>query len=828
MTTIALVEKIKRILSDPEGITEEELRALASEYASRCRRVNDKLGRAASCIRAGALCEADRVERDGNLLQEYQTLAFENSGEWREVCRSLGCDVTARLSDENGAELQMFVFSFDESRELFARHRFLATTGASVAERLDVLYQIAVKFSQYPTIVRQIETLERERVNEIERALNDPEKGKEPGFIDAAVAELTAPERLTPAPASLLKKLQAKGRSRQTEQAAAALRLVLDDWANAKLSNSNAKMIEILKYYRSNGYAKYAGLLLPDEREALNVLERESIALERQSKIEANAARRAAQNGAEYRAGSAELEKKGKSASSGSSRGSSRRSSRGKEKTKRKKNAKLPLIVGLSVGAATIAIVLTVALCGAKDGNKKNDPAPHASNSGARNDLAQDASKSAAGSKDAKDAAGAKETNAPDADVDLDADLDAELDESAANPSKKTQTEKNDETSELTSAIGVVKTYKDALKKLAVSDEVAVAQLAEGALDDVEIARTIEIWNRCFDEHKTRSSWIADQEAYEAVAAAVADDSEYKIVPGFEDVKTAVESFKDLGNAGGLESARDTLAAALDRFQEKSYLYYDEGKYVYLTSDPNDKETGASDELERLTSAGEAAAYDLSSAPAERVETIGLSAQYQVFSEAKDRGVLETQDAFEFCDFALNNVKMLASKPSEELDPGVNLVLLNGFTKALAPFPGGDKLAARFNDAAGDFDFDYQFYSFDEQKANASNAEAALQKFAGDDLGALCGEIEETLRAALEASAAPTFPWIGYIDVVGGIPRVQIGDEAPSEGDELWVFRAEDDPVKCGTWRNGASKLNGDRDWDEYRFTPVYARKIAE
>ena len=71
MTNAELVEKIKRILEDPESSTGEEQQEAARVYASRLRKVDEGMRRALGQLNSGALSDAYRIITDGALLEEY-------------------------------------------------------------------------------------------------------------------------------------------------------------------------------------------------------------------------------------------------------------------------------------------------------------------------------------------------------------------------------------------------------------------------------------------------------------------------------------------------------------------------------------------------------------------------------------------------------------------------------------------------------------------------------------------------------------------------------------------------------------------------------------
>ncbi|MDD3588869.1 MAG: hypothetical protein PHO46_01170 [Thermoguttaceae bacterium] len=293
MTTAELIEKIKRILVDPEGLTREDLEALASEYASRCRRLNAKLDRAVACIRSGQLCEAERLERDGKLIDEIQALSFPNADLWRAVCRGAGCDVTAQVSADAATELQLFILDFEGVANVFRQYRRLSLEVAPAKDRLDLLYQLRAKFPKTPTIDNTVAALEKERIEQISEQLKSMDPKNPPKeFILETCEELENPVRTTPAPEQMLQNLRAWrdyiNNMTQIEQ----LKQFVIIWAEAKYNNDEKRMIACLAQYRSSNYAEFLNALSAEEREALDVLSREAQALERKKTAQAELKRK--------------------------------------------------------------------------------------------------------------------------------------------------------------------------------------------------------------------------------------------------------------------------------------------------------------------------------------------------------------------------------------------------------------------------------------------------------------------------------------------------------------------------------------------------------
>lgn len=806
MTTIELVDKIKRILADPEGVTEEELFALASEYATRCRRLNDRLSRAVYCVRTGALCEADRLEREWSLLENFRELTFSGAEDWREVCRSLNCDVAAFASAENAAELQDFCDVYENSRELFSRLRRLAMTAAPLPERLETLYQLYVNFPQHQTLRHSIDTLEKARVEEITLGLKDSANRNSTSFLQESLAELVSPERINRPPRELIDKLNAALDQRQGVDAAARLRDVLERWASAKLDNDDAKMLETLNFYRASGMSSSLKMLTPDEREALSILESESVKLERRRDEERRQAREASRSAssspsrpaappvrrtpppppARNNAAPPPIPSDGGTDEGASSGFAVKRST--EPKARKKRGGKLALLIVVAAVALALFIVVVVVLT-SRSGAADSVPEPSKTETPAES------------SKDKPAAEGDKAPSGSDPKSESKPAADAEL---APAP---TALDGLDAFSvELAGKIGNLSTYKSALEgaTTGVTD-------AQNALIDIGNASIVRGWNECA-AFKNLNGALQDAERFET-ALAIAEDEGLSAIPEHQALKEKLDRWSEFGLEGGLAAAKETLKGALAPFLIETYLYYkpDAGEYVYLTSKPD-----GTTPVQRVLENGMPVEFKEEIASPEK---IGVSTVYTIAQNAASE---DKNDLKSFLDGVLDAIEKTLSATDEEADPCAKLALVDALIAALNRVPGGDEFRTRFDNAYADVvDLDYDFYSVKDQHDSRGGAVKALNSLGS--LPGLCGTLKRSLEADLDLTAE-TYDWIGFIDVLDGKALVNFGSNSPVDGAELYLFHGEDcEAIRVGTTSNGGAKLLPGHDWTKYRWSPVYA-----
>ena len=112
-----IVEQILKALADPESVKYDALKAIAKEYGEACNRLNLGLTKAVVYYSTGNYSEAARVLKEGNLLNEYQTLLFPELEAWRDVCQMFRWEYTAYVSTVNGEKLKKFVEEYERKAD---------------------------------------------------------------------------------------------------------------------------------------------------------------------------------------------------------------------------------------------------------------------------------------------------------------------------------------------------------------------------------------------------------------------------------------------------------------------------------------------------------------------------------------------------------------------------------------------------------------------------------------------------------------------------------------------------------------------------------------
>lgn len=235
MTNTEIVEKIKRVLEDPEGVANDELEELASVFARRLRSVDEGLGRARSALQSGQLCEADRQLRDEQLIEASEILMFDQFEDWQSACRILGLETPVAISKGAGADLLEFSYRFEPVRETFAKYRLLELEGGSPRSRLELLYEIKAALPKYVDFFsRSLIRLE----GEFDKGVASKLKLTEPDGVPQRDllrwrACLTRPERETPSDSGLVRKIDARLELFQSNEALKKLDSLVQRWESA-------------------------------------------------------------------------------------------------------------------------------------------------------------------------------------------------------------------------------------------------------------------------------------------------------------------------------------------------------------------------------------------------------------------------------------------------------------------------------------------------------------------------------------------------------------------------------------------------------------------
>ncbi len=174
-------------------------------------------------------------------------------------------------------------------------------------------------------------------------------------------------------------------------------------------------------------------------------------------------------------------------------------------------------------------------------------------------------------------------------------------------------------------------------------------------------------------------------------------------------------------------------------------------------------------------------------------------------------------------------LRVLDSSDETVLDPIMKAQLLAPIIRSANGFPGFDKLAKWAEDDLAISGLNLSFNSYDVEdygmERNRDAARKALQ-----NLPSLAEAIAVARTAFMEgelSNIAGEYQWVGFVDVDEKKADVVFGKSASvSDKATLWICPGNEDyAVQIGDYATpNTAILNEERDWTQYRWSPVYAR----
>lgn len=293
MTNAELVEKIRRILDDPESASGDEQREAARVYAARVKRVEEGFGRAQARLNADELCDADRILTENSLLSDFDSLTFSGAADWQVVCRTFDYDVAPSLDKGARDRLEEFQRGYAETRDVFARRRRQAMENAPPRAQLETLYALEGRLGTRGFLTRQIERLEKRRDAELNALVRDLNEETVLAIdFDSIAAEINDPRRHSPVPPALLEQCARWYEYYQGRREYARLRDLIERWRQAFDARDSGAVLNGLSEYRTGEFKRAAAFVTAEETEVLTELVNQALALERAETLQEDARRK--------------------------------------------------------------------------------------------------------------------------------------------------------------------------------------------------------------------------------------------------------------------------------------------------------------------------------------------------------------------------------------------------------------------------------------------------------------------------------------------------------------------------------------------------------
>ena len=164
-----LTQRMTDIAQRPDIANDGEIEELAEEFAELCTDANSRLGEIRQLLGKGLRAEAvSRAQRDPDLLELVMALDFLFLTRWNELCNQSNVPLAPLLARETAGDLNEAYTAQQPLEGLLSQHRLLALAKASLRDRLLVLRQISDKDPNNDAWTKDIVTLEKSRVRELE------------------------------------------------------------------------------------------------------------------------------------------------------------------------------------------------------------------------------------------------------------------------------------------------------------------------------------------------------------------------------------------------------------------------------------------------------------------------------------------------------------------------------------------------------------------------------------------------------------------------------------------------------------------------------------
>jgi hypothetical protein len=141
---MSLIDRIRKQLDQPGGLTMEAIEPLAEEYGLATEAANARLLECVRLLRKGLRAEAiQRAEMKPKLIELAANLDFPEMDEWVEILKFYGIQVPTLLDRDAATQLQEAVVEEQPLEEILRQHRRLAIAKAPLSWRLRVLRRLA-------------------------------------------------------------------------------------------------------------------------------------------------------------------------------------------------------------------------------------------------------------------------------------------------------------------------------------------------------------------------------------------------------------------------------------------------------------------------------------------------------------------------------------------------------------------------------------------------------------------------------------------------------------------------------------------------------------
>ncbi|QOV87995.1 hypothetical protein [Humisphaera borealis] len=244
------IEFLRDFRASGVQVVSDEVREAAAAYASLCATANDRLRQCAMLLQRGLRAEAvHAAEAPPNLLDLVAALDLPDAEGWVEMCQRNDMPVPPPLQMDRAAQLNDAYGQDQPLQQLYATHRRLALAKGPLADRLDVMRQLAAA-DPGPFWEKDIRTFEAARFKELRVGFAVAAKERDvPAFKSLAAEVLQVPwyETVPPDLASMAREIDTRAQQAEaTSQVTELLSKLRSAYAAKSLPDCSA-LLEQLK-----------------------------------------------------------------------------------------------------------------------------------------------------------------------------------------------------------------------------------------------------------------------------------------------------------------------------------------------------------------------------------------------------------------------------------------------------------------------------------------------------------------------------------------------------------------------------------------------------
>ena len=179
-----ITQRIRESLRQRDGITEEAMRLLASEYSEEVSRINKRLANVGSLLDKGLKSEAiHQASIAPDVVDDASVFDFPEAEEWFDILQLLGVPAPPAVNRERANQINAAIVENQRLTGQLKNHRKMALARAPLAWRLKVLRQLVENDPLNLSWKDDLENWERGRLKEIRKEVREASKSADVSTI---------------------------------------------------------------------------------------------------------------------------------------------------------------------------------------------------------------------------------------------------------------------------------------------------------------------------------------------------------------------------------------------------------------------------------------------------------------------------------------------------------------------------------------------------------------------------------------------------------------------------------------------------------------------